>query len=228
MKKFLKVIGILFLGLIALATIFFFISDEALPEGQAGEEADALTKEMMASLNYEAWQATDQVSWTFRGPHHYEWNKAEDLVTVRWDDHEVILNTATQSGIVSNGQNYAYAEVNELVQKAIDFFNNDSFWLAAPYKAFDPGTERSLVELPDGRKGLMVTYTSGGSTPGDSYVWILDDNYRPVAIKMWVQILPIGGLEFTWENYKTLSSGAMIAQDHKLFRGMNVSLTDIK
>ena len=115
-----------------------------------------------------------------------------------------------------------------MVKTAIDFFNNDSFWLAAPFKAFDPGTERSIVNLKDGRKGLMVTYTSGGTTPGDTYVWILDENDRPTAIKMWVQILPLGGMEFTWENILTLPSGALIAQDHLLYGGMNVNLTNVK
>jgi hypothetical protein len=29
--------------------------------------------------------------------------------------------------------------------------------------------------MQDEKEALMVTYTSGGSTPGDSYVWILDE-----------------------------------------------------
>jgi hypothetical protein len=45
---------------------------------------------------------------------------------------------------------------------------------------------------------------------------------------MWVSILPIGGIEFTWENYLTLESGAMIAQDHFLLGAMNVDLSNIK
>jgi hypothetical protein len=228
MKKLLKILGIIIVILFAFLAIGYLVINESMPEGKQGPEADAMAQRMMNALNYEGWKATDQIRWTFRGGHSYDWNKAEDLVTVRWGQHEVILNTDTQTGIVSNGQNYSFDEVNGLVQTAIDFFNNDSFWLAAPFKAFDPGTERSIVELSDGRQGLMVTYTSGGSTPGDSYVWILDEEDKPVAIKMWVQILPIGGMEFTWENYMTLPSGAMIAQDHLLFGGMNVELTGIQ
>ena len=228
MKKLLKILGILLIILIAFLAIAYVSLNESMPEGQAGAEADAMAERMLEAVNYSAWEATDNVSWHCRGGHLYEWNKAEKVVTVKWDSHEVILNTNTQTGIVSNGENYSYEEVNNLVQTAISFFNNDSFWLAAPYKVFDPGTERRIVELKDGGTGLMVTYTSGGSTPGDSYVWILDENDRPVAIKMWVQILPIGGLEFSWENYITLASGAMIAQDHLIGGGMNVELTNIK
>lgn len=228
MKKLLKILGVIVVFIFAFLAISYLVLNESLPSGESGSEADALAERMMEALNYEAWQATKAVSWTFPGDHHYEWNKAEDLVTVQWKEHEVVLNTKTQTGIVTNGQNYSFEEADDLTKQAIDFFNNDSFWLAAPFKVFDSGTERSIVELSDGRQGLMVTYTAGGSTPGDSYVWILDENDRPSSIKMWVQILPIGGLEFTWEDYITLSSGAMIAQDHLGLGGFNVQLTDIQ
>jgi cell division protein FtsL len=35
------------------------------------------------------------------------------------------------------------------------------------FKLRDPGTSRSIV-MQDEKEALMVTYTSGGSTPGDS------------------------------------------------------------
>jgi hypothetical protein len=56
-----------------------------------------------------------------------------------------------------------------------------------------------------------VTYTSGGVTPGDSYLWILDENDRPIAWKFWVQKIPIGGLESSWgdwQQYKGVWLGA--------------------
>lgn len=228
MKKTLRVLALVFLGLILFLFAFYLIKNEPLPEGQTGPEADELADKMLEALNYEAWEATPEISWTFKGVHRYEWNKKEGVVNVKWDDHEVILTPADQSGIVQNGGNYSSQEIQELIKTSWDYFNNDSFWLCAPYKVFDPGTERSIVTLNDGREGLKVTYTSGGSTPGDSYVWILDENYMPTAVKMWVSIIPIGGLEFTWENYKTLETGAMIAQDHIGLGGVNIDLTDIE
>lgn len=227
MKKTLRIVSLIFLGFILLLFVFYLIKNEKLPEGTPSPEADELAMSMMESLNYKAWEATPEVSWTFKGIHSYEWNKVENVVTVKWDKHEVILDPENKSGIIQNGGNYSSQEIQELIDTSWNYFNNDSFWLYAPFKAFDPGTERSIVTLKDGRQGLKVTYTSGGSTPGDSYVWILDENNRPTSVKMWVSILPIGGMEFTWENYITLKTGTMIAQDHLAFGSLNIDISNL-
>ncbi len=227
MKKTLRILAIVVLSIIALLFIGFLIVDEKLPEGEWSPEADLMAEQMLAALNKEAWDNTDGVSWTFKGIHHYDWDRENHVVGVQWDDKEVALQPAYKTGIVANGSDYAGSEVREIVNTSWDYFNNDSFWLCAPFKVFDPGTERSIVTLKDGRKGLKVTYTSGGTTPGDSYVWILGEDYKPIAVKMWVSIIPIGGIEFTWENYAYLSSGAMIAQDHWLYGMVNIDITDI-
>jgi len=146
---------------------------------------------------------------------------------VQWDDITIKLDHDNASGVLLEPTTQDVEKTDNLIKKSWDYFNNDSFWLSAPFKVFDNGTERSIVTLEDGRKGLMVTYVSGGTTPGDSYVWILGDDYKPVAIKMWVSIIPIGGIEFTWENYTQLSSGAWIAQDHWLYSKINIDITNI-
>ena len=94
--------------------------------------------------------------------------------------------------------------------------NNDSFCLVAPYKVFDKGTERRLVKSKNNKEALLVTYTSGGSTPGDSYLWHLDDNGKPASFQMWVDILPIDGLEATWTDWTKTKSGAQLPTFHKL------------
>lgn len=228
MKKAFRILAIIVLGLFLILFVGKLILEEELPEGVSGLDADYMAERMMSSLGKHAWDSTPGVSWTFRGTHHYDWDMENHVVGISWDDKEVALQPAMKSGIVANGQDYTGAEIKEIVDTSWEFFNNDSFWLYAPFKAFDPGTERSIVTLKDGRQGLKITYTSGGSTPGDSYVWILDDEYRPVAVKMWASILPIGGMEFTWENYTYLSTGVMIAQDHWLYGIVNISLTDIQ
>ncbi|MEZ4952350.1 MAG: hypothetical protein R2825_02080 [Saprospiraceae bacterium] len=37
-----------------------------------------------------------------------------------------------------------------------------------------------------------MQYKTGGVTPSDSYVWLLDENGQPTAWKMWVSITSIG------------------------------------
>ena len=74
---------------------------------------------------------------------------------------------------------------------------------------------------------MLVEYSSGGVTPGDTYLWILDDDGLPHSWKMWVKIIPIGGIEFSWNEWKTLSTGARVAlhHDHKLLK---INLSDVK
>ena len=228
MIKFARIAGIVLLLLIVALFVFYMIKNESLPEGQPSAEADAMAERMLEAMNKPAWDSTRMVSWTFRGEHDFEWDRVAHEVTVSWGDVQVRLKPDTKEGIATReGQTLNTEEQNRYLEQAWDFFNNDSFWLAAPYKVFDPGTERSIVTCADGREGLMVTYTSGGTTPGDSYVWILGEDNRPVACKMWVRIIPIGGIEFSWENYETLPSGALVAQDHKAMGLLNVDLTNL-
>ena len=44
---------------------------------------------------------------------------------------------------------------------------------------------------------------------------MLDEQGLPTSWKMWVAIIPIGGLEFSWEQWKKTSTGAQIASFHK-------------
>lgn len=215
MKTLLKIIGALvLLGVLAFAALRLFVH-EAEPVSQPTSEADAMAQKMLAAVNKEAWDTTKIVTWTFPGGHEYVWDKTRHLAQVKWGDTKVLLNPKNITGkVYEAGQEVTGEDAKKTIKTAWDYFNNDSFWLNAPVKAFDPGTVRSIVELDDGRKGLKVQYTSGGTTPGDSYVWILDDTGLPTAYKMWVQIIPVGGLEFGWSNYKTLYSGAKVAQNH--------------
>jgi hypothetical protein len=217
MKKALKYFGILVLILIVAAVIAGISANESKPVGTPSAEADALAQKMLAAVDKAGWDTTHIVQWTFKGMHDFLWDKQNNYVKVNWDDSEVLLHTKSVTGkAFQNGQEVTdEAQKNEMVQSAWSYFCNDSWWLNAPVKAFDEGTERSLVTLEDGREGLMVSYRSGGVTPGDSYVWILDENGMPTSYKMWVKIIPIGGLEFTWEAWETLPTGAKVATLHK-------------
>jgi hypothetical protein len=215
MKKILKILGAIFLLLVLSIALFLYFSSKPLPLGQKGPEAELLTNKIQTAINQKAWDSTAAVAFTFMGNHHYLWDKKHNLVQVQWDNKTVIYNNQTLEGV-------AYQDVEQLtgedktntIKKANDFFNNDSFWLIAPFKLRDQGTTRSIVKIGN-ENALLVTYNAGGSTPGDSYLWFVDANNIPRAWQMWVGIIPVGGIETSWEDWTTFPNGLKIATDHK-------------
>ena len=220
MKKILKIIGLLITVTMVAIILYCFAKNESLPSGTPGKEADELAEKMMLSINKKAFDNTEILKWSFRGKHHYEWKKQEGLVNVSWENASVTVNL--------NDYSKSIGESPKLIETAIKFFNNDSFWLIAPYKVFDQGVERSIVKI-DGKDALLVKYTSGGTTPGDSYLWILDENYTPVYFKMWTQIIPIGGILATWNDLITTDSGIKLPKSHTLsIFGYKINMGEVK
>lgn len=235
-KKVKKVVKII-LGVIVFFTLpsllffgfLYFKYNEKLPEGIQGEQADVLAYKMLNALNYEAYNNTDYLEWTFKNRHHFKWNKTENTCIVFWKNHEVQLDLKdySKSKALSSNVEQDGKQKEKLIKKAIGYFNNDSFWLVAPYKVFDPGTERRLVTVENGKKSLLVTYTSGGSTPGDSYLWHLDRKGKPTSYQMWTSIIPIKGVEASWSDWITTESGALLPKTHQ-FYFMDLDMGEVK
>lgn len=229
LRKVIKIIG----GIITFFTLptlllfgfMYFKYNEDLPSGQQGPKADALATKMLEALDENAYINTDYLEWTFKGRHHYKWYKSDKTCEVYWGKFTVLLDfeNKNNSKVFVAEQDYNGIEKQDYIDKAESYFNNDSFWLVAPYKVFDQGVERRLVKTEDYKDALLVTYTTGGSTPGDSYLWHLDDTGKPESFQMWVDILPINGLEATWEKWITTESGAQLPTFHKLlFLGLEM------
>lgn len=232
-KRILKIIG----GLIVfftLPTLLFFgfmylKYNEDLPTGTQGKSADILATRMLNALNHDAYKATDYIEFTFKKRHHFKWHKTENTCEVYWKNIKVNLDLVNPnaSKVFINEEAYHQEDAHEYIHKAEEYFNNDTFWLVAPYKVFDNGVERRLVKTKDHKDALLVTYTSGGSTPGDSYLWHFDDSGKPKSFQMWVDILPIDGLEATWTDWTTTETKAQLPTFHKfLFLGLEIE--DIK
>ena len=221
-KKILKIIGgvIIFITLptLLLFAFMYFKYNEDLPTGEQGPAADQLATRMLNTLNHDAYKATDYIEFTFKKRHHYKWNKTENTCEVYWKNVKVDIDLAdhSKSHVYFSEEKYEGKEKQDYIQKAVDYFNNDTFWLVAPYKVFDEGVERRLVKTEDNENALLITYTNGGSTPGDSYLWHFDENGKPKSYQMWVDILPINGLEASWSDWTTTDTGAELPTFHKL------------
>ncbi len=220
MKKWLKrIAGVTAFLVVILGGIYFLYFNDPVPTGSSPEQADALAREILEALNAEAYRETRYLDWSYRGGRNrYHWDKVMGKVEMSWGDFwgRIDLVSPEKSRIEEEGIPVKGERLKQLTQEAISNFNNDSFWLVAPFKVFDKGTKRSLVQMPDRRPGLLVTYTQGGDTPGDSYLWELNEENFPVSYRMWVQILPLKGLSATWEGWQPTESGVWLPQYHKI------------
>lgn len=214
----MKIINWVFVFLVTITLSGCFamrMATESKPSVHQTEEADMLADKILVALNKPAWDQLKFLQWEFMRGHKYVWDKQNNKVVIRWKDNQVNLNLDDQTGkVYVKNQLVEGKKADKLRSKAWSYWCNDSFWMFAPYKIYDPGTSRSIVEH-EGKEALMVSYDSGGVTPGDSYLWLLDENNVPRAFKMWVKIVPIGGMKTSWDGWIDLPSGAKVATKHK-------------
>jgi hypothetical protein len=225
--RWLKRLGIISGGFLSIVFIGFLFLNEKKPKGETGAKAEALAQKIQKAIHYDAWDSTEVVTWTFANRNSFLWDKKRHWVKVNWKNYEALIRIDSVDGKVwKNGQIITSDKKRQkLIKKGIYFWQNDSFWLNAPSKLYDKGTERRYVNYK-GRDALLITYKLGGTTPGDSYLWLVDKNGLPTHWKLWVKIIPIGGVKFTWEDWKTTETGAKIATLHKGI--MNLKITDVK
>ncbi|MCI5055903.1 MAG: hypothetical protein MRY83_07325 [Flavobacteriales bacterium] len=222
LKRILIVVGII----VASLLILLWILDKPLPE-VSNDDPEPLMNKMANAIQLEKWKATKYVSWNFAGRHHYVWDKDRNYAKISWDEYEVIMRLEDQSGMAyKNEKELVGTHKSKTIDKAWSYWCNDSFWLNAPAKAFDKGTKRQIVKTDNG-DALLITYPSGGVTPGDAYLWFLDEKGLPIEYKMWVSIIPVGGVSATWNDWEESSTGAMLSKKRSLL-GMDLSMEPLK
>lgn len=222
--KILKWLLIILGVLILTGVIGCFALSEKRPTGEPTSQADALAQNMLNALNYENHKKTTYFRWDFGGRHNFFYDQQRNKAIINWKGNKVIMQLDTQAGTAyADGVEVTGDKKQKLLDKAWAHWCNDSFWMFAPFKVFDPGTTRKIVKDEDGREGLMIEYLSGGVTPGDGYLWLLDDNYMPTGYKMWTSIIPVKGMYASWENYEE-HEGAKYATLHNL--GFKLEIKD--
>jgi hypothetical protein len=216
MRRIAKILGWLIAVLIVLVITLIVLERHAAPSLTPGPEAEARATQMVRAVDGDAWGRTGAVRWRMPGRTHL-WDRRRGLARVEWGQSRVLVDVNQRRGKAWQGGVEVADPVarDKLVAKAYALWINDSFWLNPVPKAFDDGTSRAAATV-DGKPALMVSYGTGGLTPGDRYLWILDDSGRPTRWRVYVQILRfIPGLEFSWEGWTQLPTGAWIATAHR-------------
>ncbi len=216
MKKFLKHTFIAIISILVIAFIALKIFSEKLPVSNLN--GDPLAQKMLKAVNKEAFDSLAFLGWNFNNMHYYIWDKEANRAIIFWEEIKVYMDLNKIAGkVFDKGVEITDESIKKkIIKKAWAYWCNDSFWVLAPFKIFDKGTKRYVIKDDKGKESLLVSYESGGVTPGDSYLWILDENYRPLEFKMWVKIIPLKGMKATWGDWVTLTSGAQYSTTHQV------------
>ncbi|MCB1167316.1 MAG: hypothetical protein KDK37_09475 [Leptospiraceae bacterium] len=229
-KKTLTFIFIM-VSLIVTAGIFIGISiTRDLPHATPGPAAERLTNKIENYINLTAWKDMQAISFRFLPAdrfHLYDRKRRLALVEFLTSDAKgenqpveeasikVWFKLDGMEGIVEkDGKEVSdEQEKQSLIRKAYEAHINDIFWLNPFATLRAPGAVRRLSD--DG--GLLVTYESGGVTPGDSYLIYADDNGKPEKWLLWTQAIPARGIEFTFEDWTEFSNGLRLSRLHSSF-----------
>lgn len=211
-----KALWIVPLTLAAIVGGVFLFLHKPRPQGKPGPAADALAKKVWKAVNNKAWQEMGALRWTFWGQSHHIWDRRRWFDQVTWGKgakKAVVTFSLLEphKGLATlGGREVTGKQLASLLKKAYEIWCNDSYWLNPLEKFFDRGVTRSIVEK-HGKKMLFISFSSGGVTPGDAYLYELDPTGLPLRWWMWVSVFPIGGVEAKFENWKTLAGGGKVS-----------------
>ncbi len=215
--KIIRKAGFILLVIISLIMVVLLFWREDIPDGRLGARAEQLADSMAMAMGQDAWENLQWISWKVNDRRSYIWHKPEDLAIIRFGDYRVHLNLNSLIGSAwQNGEILDGVKKDQAILKAWSKWCFDSFLLNPVAKIRDEGTVRKYVEHSDGSSGLLVTFTKGGETPGDSYLFELNDAWLPQRASMWVRKIPVGGLDLTFEDYIEPGKGIHIASAHRI------------
>lgn len=213
--------------LIFLSTLCLF-SCASIPSGVMGPKAEDLAQKLLSASKVENWHKNTQaVSFIFANGDFIFWDKNRDFVEVEWSSwwkkYRVQYSRKTGKHLIWVNEKPINKEDPELLEKADRKFVNHTFWLNPLFHIYSPGAERYFVEP----NHLFVKFSSGGKTPGDSYLFIPQSDFLLNEMKMWVKILPFKGVSAKFRDYITTETGVKIATSHP-FLFFNVRLREVK
>lgn len=226
MKKILLGALILLIGIsLILFGLIYFASDHEIPTGESGAAAEALRDRIESAVKLDEFKRLGAVEFTFaRADRRHFYDIQRRLAEVRWDDIAVQYDKRTyryraeQGGQLLSGEAAAAA-----FESARSYHVNDAFWLNPFAHLRSPGIQLQKI----GEQALLITYASGGVTPGDSYLIVTDETGRPTHWKMWTQIIPIKGMEVSFEGWQTFLDRVPLSLVHHSFI-TDINLEDVE
>lgn len=227
-KKTLTYIFILISLLVTCGILLVISITRELPEATPGPAAERMTLSLEEYTGVQAWKNTDAIRFRFKPGnrvHLFDRNRRMARVEFPAEDHSitVLFHLDSRKGIVmENGSELEGSARDAWIDKAYRAHLNDVFWLN-PFAALRaPGAVRRLTD----DNALLVTYETGGVTPGDSYL-IYAENGKPVRWLLWTQAIPARGIEFSFEDWKEFDNGLKISQKRVSFL-REITLDDIE
>ena len=162
------------------------------------------------------------------GDYRVEWSRGPDSTYV------ALFDANTQEGqAYLNGDSLSGGDNADRLGEAYRRFINDSYWLLAPVKLFDPGVERAYVADSSGGDYDVVELTFGdvGLTPGDRY-WVYVDK-ETGRMERWAFVLQnnpdAAARMYAWTDVQALQTSAgpvSLAASKEAMGGSTVIYTD--
>lgn len=167
----------------------------------ADQKADQVAHELIAALGGEAaWEKARTLRFDFvveregsrAAEFHHVWDRYTGDYRLQGRDksgapYAVYFNVNTRDGVAfSNGKAVEGDDKKKLLETAYGRFINDTYWLLAPWKVFDPGVHRDYDGEKAGPDGVLcdvirLSFDNVGLTPKDVYwLWITRDGRRMV------------------------------------------------
>ncbi|HEX9147832.1 MAG TPA: hypothetical protein VF958_01600 [Thermoanaerobaculia bacterium] len=196
----------------------------------ADEKADQVARGLVTALGGQsAWEKARQLRFDFiveregtrAAEFHHVWDRYTGDYRLLGTDKSgapfaVYFNVNTREGVAfMNGKPVEGDEKKKMLEMAYGRFINDSYWLLAPWKVFDPGVHRDYDGEKTGPDGalcdvLRLSFDGVGLTPKDIYwLWITRDGRHMVQ---WQYVLGGAQEEPTtalWKDWRTFGGIAV-------------------
>lgn len=170
-----------------------------------------------------AWDAVDTLAWNFFGIRDLVWSKKSGDVTITNPGEKSVLtiNVFTGNGAATyDDRKITHPDSLQIaLEKAMNIWINDSYWLAMPFKLKDTGVRLKYLgeeNTTDGQSvdKLELTFSETGKTPANKYHLYVDKKTKLVS--QWDFFTDADDPEFRfsmpWKGYVEVD-GILLSED---------------